>query len=347
MGTLQANPLVLLVTDFRGLIPQRIWDCEGYDLEKIKEVLEGAGAEVCIVGAHELDILAICNREMVAALYASSQKPRYKQYLQDIVANLLSCGVLLFPAFEHMLAHQDKAFQAVKLSTTDIRTPRSYVFGNRRQAYEFLQTATFPLVGKSVDGFGSWGVRLINNLRGGRKFVDRHMVHRALHKGRSLPVRVFQRIVRPAPVLGILLFQELIPGLQGDWKILIWGDTACGLYRENRSHDFRASGGGRFQFIDVPVCVLDFAREALDKLDLPWASFDIAYDGTQCCLLEYQGIHFGLTTAEKGLFYYVRDSHGLWQKRTGRIQIETEMAKIVAASLRKRGWLTGTPDVTE
>lgn len=340
MESIQEKPLVLLITDFRGLIPQRIRDWDGYDLEKIKEVLEMAGADVRIVGAHELDLREVQSRGKVAALYASSQKPRYKQYLQDIVANLRSCGVLLFPAFEHMLAHEDKAFQAIRLSTTDIRTPRSCVFGNKQQAYEFLRTATFPLVGKSVDGFASRGVRLIRSVHEGRKFVNGRMIHSISLKGSPVLLRAFQRIVKPAPVLGILLFQELVPGLQGDWKILIWGDTACGLYRENRSHDFRASGSGRFQFIDVPVCVLDFARGALDKLDLPWASFDIAYDGTQCYLLEYQGIHFGLTTAEKGLFYYVRDSHGVWEKRMGRIHVETEMATIIADALRRGGWLT-------
>lgn len=328
-----------MITDFRGLIPQRIRDWDGYDLETIKQFLERAGTEVRIIGAHELDLSAIRDREKVAALYASSQAPRYKQYLQDIVANLHFGGILVIPAFQHMLAHEDKAFQAMKLAATDITAPRSYVFGDKRHAYEFLRTATFPLVGKSVDGYGSRGVCLLPDIRAGKKFVDRHMYHSVFRKGRPCWLRIFQRLVKPAPSVGILLFQDLVPNIEGDWKILIWGDTACGLYRTPRPKDFRASGSGRFSFIDVPVAVLDFAREALDKLDLPWASLDIGYDGTRCHLLEYQAMHFGLTTAEKGLFYYVRDCDGIWEKRAGRIQIETEMARIVVDILRRAMWL--------
>ncbi len=341
MKSVQEKPLVLLITDFQGLIPQRIDPCNGYDLERIKEVLERAGADVHVVGAHQLDFRAVRDQEHVAALYTSSQQPRYRQYLQDIVATLHFSGVHLFPAFVHMLAHEDKAVQAFRLRMTDIKVPHSVVFGNRQQAYEYLHTAAFPLVGKSVEGFASRGVRLIRSIDEGRRFVDKHMVDRVLRKGRSFPSRVIQRIVKPRPVLGILMFQELIPGLTGDWKILIWGDTACGLYRENRPADFRASGSGRFSFSDVPVPVLDFARETLDALDLPWASLDIGYDGRECYLFEYQAIHFGLTTADKGLFYYVRGSDGVWKKRDGRIQIETKMATIMAEYLHKCGWLPG------
>jgi len=339
MESLEKCPLVLLITDYQGLIPQRITAYEGYDLGQITRLIEDAGGEVRILGAHELDFPSISKRRHMAAVYASSQKPRYRRYLQDIVANLHFSNVLLFPGFVHMLAHEDKGFQAMRLAISDIKTPRTVVFGNKQQAYEFLRKAAFPLVGKAPDGYGSRGVRLIRNVRQGRAFVDRHMVDRSLLKDRSFPVRAIQRVFKPRPVLGLLLFQELLPSLAGDWKILIWGDTACGLCRENRSRDFRASGSGKHAFIDVPAQILDFARTVTEKLDLPWASLDIAYDGKCCNLLEYQGIHFGLTTAEKGLFYYVRNAHGIWEKRLGRIQVETEMAKIIVRSLRQREWL--------
>ena len=330
---------VLFITDFQGLIPQRIQAWDGYDLDRIKALLEAAGAEVRIVGAHELDFRVLEDEKPVAALYASSQAPRYKQYLQDIVAHLHFAGVLLFPSLAHMLAHEDKAFQAMTLAATDINAPRSYIFGNTRQAYAFLESASFPLVGKSAHGYGSQGVRLLDNARAARQFVDEQMVHRALKKGRPLALRILQRIVRPKPVLGLLLFQELIPNLQGDWKILIWGDTACGLYRRNRPGDFRASGSGSFAFAEIPTPVLDFARDVLEKLDLPWASLDIGYDGHTCHLFEYQGIHFGLRTAEMGQFYYTRDAQGTWTKQTGRIQIEAEMARIMIDALTQHGVL--------
>jgi hypothetical protein len=331
--------LVLLVTDFRGLIPQRIMAWDGYDLDLLKIGLESSGLEVRVVGAHQLDLALLPKWQHVAAIYASSQEPRYKQYLQDIMANLHFSGVRLIPGLDFLMAHEDKVFQALRLANAGLSSPRSFAFGNKEQAYEFLQSARFPLVGKSADGFGSKGVCLVRNLGEARRFVDRQMFHRALRKGRPLYFRIWQRIFRPRPSLGILLFQELVPGLLGDWKILIWGDTACGLYRENRKNDFRASGSGRVAFIEVPTQVLDFARQVLSTLGMPWGSLDIGFDGTRCHLLEYQAIHFGLTTAEKGIFYYVRDAAGVWEKRLGRVQVENEMAGEIVASLRSCGWL--------
>lgn len=40
------QPLFLLVTDYRGLIPQRIMACHGYDLDRIQKVIENAGVQL-------------------------------------------------------------------------------------------------------------------------------------------------------------------------------------------------------------------------------------------------------------------------------------------------------------
>ncbi|MHB8111273.1 MAG: ATP-grasp domain-containing protein [Syntrophorhabdaceae bacterium] len=333
------KPQVLLITDFRGLIPQRIMHWDGYDLDILKKTLEQGGVEAKILGAHAVSFRENPTENRAAAIYASSQMPIYKQYLQDIIANLHFSGVRLYPGFDHMLAHEDKAFQAFRLQRTDIAAPRSSVFGDKMHAYEFLTKASYPLVGKTASGYASRGVQLIRDEAEGKAFVNRNMKHRVLQKGRNKLTRVWQRVFPPHPVLGLVIFQEYVPNLKGDWKVLIWGDNACGLHRENRPHDFRASGSGRITFVDVPTDVLDFAYRALEKLELPWGSFDIAYTDGQCLLLEYQAIHFGLTTAERGVHYYVRNAPGQWQKHIGKIQVETEMANIVLQDLTRKGLL--------
>jgi hypothetical protein len=79
---------------------------------------------------------------------------------------------------------------------------------------------------------------------------------------------------------------------------------------------------------------LEFAHFCLKELSLPFGSFDIAFDGKKCTLLEYQAVHFGLTTAEKGRFYYKRAPAGEWTKIAGRIDIEKEIADAITASLK-------------
>lgn len=66
---------VLLITDFRGLIPQRIMNWDGYDLGILQDVLEQGGAEVRILGAHTVSHNEFRDDRRRAAIYTSSQAP--------------------------------------------------------------------------------------------------------------------------------------------------------------------------------------------------------------------------------------------------------------------------------
>jgi glutathione synthase/RimK-type ligase-like ATP-grasp enzyme len=312
------------------------WD--GYDLGIIQKALEKAGIRVKVFGAHELRFGQLCQEEKIAAIYASSQEPLYKQYLQNIVINLYFAGVRLYPEFEHMIAHEDKSFQAIRLSSISSK-PSSFVFGDKLQAVKFAENVTFPVVGKTPNGYGSKGVCLLENKQEAIRFINRNMIHRSYKKGRPLLMRAFQRLIKPSPSLGLLVFQEFIPNLLGDWKILIWGNVACGAFRENRPKDFRASGSGRIHYIDIPDSVLECAYQLCIKLRLNWASFDIGFDGSQCYLFEYQGIHFGTTVAEKSSFYY-RRLNNRWEKQAGQIQIEEEVGRIIIQDFIQKKWIT-------
>jgi glutathione synthase/RimK-type ligase-like ATP-grasp enzyme len=327
-------PLVLLLTDFQGLIPQRIYHFEGLDLEELRAGLAAHGLSSRVLGLEDPDLLKIAaDHKPVAAVYATSQLPEYKRYVEAVVSNLDGLGVALFPALEHLLAHEDKLYQGLRLRRTDVTAPRSYPFGYLGHAYDFLAKATYPLVFKTPRGFGSSGVALVHSEAEGRKLARDHLPEKIYAGGRNIVRRAFER-VRPRRGLGRILFQEFVPNCEGDWKILIWDDTACGLYRRNRPDDFRASGSGLIDFREVPSSVLDFAHAAMHALALPWGSFDILVQptpqGDKLWLAEYQAIHFGLTTALKGKMFYERQPDGTWRHRTGRIAVERAMTDAIA-----------------
>ncbi len=336
-----AAPLLLLLTDYRGLIPQRIMAWDGLDLDVIRKLTQSSGVQVLPVGAHEFDFQLLQGRSRVGVLYASSQEPRYKQYLQGIVAELAEGGAVLYPGLAHLLAHEDKAYQAHRIRRLGLEAPRSWVFGSREHAVAFLKTATYPMVGKTADGWGSTGVRLLQNEREAERFVQRQMVHRSFDKGRPRWKRALQRVVKPARSLGLVILQELVVGLEGDWKILIWGDAACGMFRCNRAKDFRASGGGKLKEIEIPRGVLDFAYRTREALGLPWASFDIGFRDGRCYLLEYQAIHFGLSIRERARSYYVKGQDG-WREVQGKLPLEEKVAELILSDFAARGWLDGT-----
>jgi hypothetical protein len=103
------------------------------------------------------------------------------------------------------------------------------------------------------------------------------------------------------------IVQEFIPGLKNDWKVLIYGPKYYVLKRMNRRKDFRASGSGFFQFSkDLPEGLLDHARLIFETLNIPNLSFDIATDGKQFYILEFQGVYFGNTTLVKSEWYFLK-----------------------------------------
>ena len=73
------------------------------------------------------------------------------------------------------------------------------------------------------------------------------------------------------PLSTSLIIQTFIPGLQGDYKVLFFGDKYYMMYRKNREHDFRASGSGNF--FPVPENdhegLLNFARRVSKEIRLP------------------------------------------------------------------------------
>ena len=314
-------PVVLFLTDYRGIIPQRIHEQQGLDLHILGRELSGLGYDTAMAGYHEDPLSLVDPGRPTAAIYATSQWAEYASFIRAHLSNMAAHGVTLLPSFEHALAHEDKIYQA----------PNSWAFGYLSHVERFLRTAPMPLVWKTPRGFGSRGVRLVRTRQEALSLAKRVLAERVLRTERGLLRRVKER-VRWERGIGRVLFQEFVPHCEYDWKVLTWGDVACGLKRRNRANDFRASGSGLFEFAEVPTDVLDFAYGAQLQLGLPWGSFDVLVQqkGGTLWLADYQGVHFGLTTALKAKFHYRRDDNGGWVRREGSVPVEAAMAAAVA-----------------
>ncbi|MBI4818513.1 MAG: hypothetical protein HY791_19760 [Deltaproteobacteria bacterium] len=327
---------VLILTDFKGQVPQRIGANEGLDLRELEGSLNGHGLEAVSVGLHDPRLFELATARPSAAVYATSQRPEYSAFIRSILSALERQGVVLLPSFEHMLAHEDKVYQAVRLGRSKIPVPRTRVFGFSGHLDRYLADADFPIVLKTATGWGASGVSLARTPSEARRAARRILTDPASFPGRGLVRRALDRALRRHTV-GRLVAQELIVS-EGDWKVLLWDDVACGLYRRNRRRDFRASGGGRLEFLPVPATILDFAFEAAKELDLPFASLDIIVDRRPSperpLLLEYQGVHFGLTTALKARFHYRRE-FDRWIEIGGPVNVERAMADAVARRLSR------------
>jgi hypothetical protein len=105
-----------------------------------------------------------------------------------------------------------------------------------------------------------------------------------------------------------MVVQEYIPGLQNDWKVLVFGDKYYPLLRQTRKNDFRASGSGLLSFPkELPDGMLDTIQTIVEYFNVPQLSADIGYDGNRFYIFELQFIYFGTYTIEHSQFYFMNE----------------------------------------
>ena len=190
----------------------------------------------------------------------------------------------------------------------------------------------YPLVIKASAGAGSGGVALAYNerelLKYSKKYSKRIYFDYYANLWRISLIQKLKntyRTLKKQPLViyrkkeGKFIVQTFITNLKGDYKVLVFGNQYYVLQRMNRVGDFRASGSGRFSFpgfSEETQKILDFAKMAHDEMQQPMLSLDIAYDGKECHMIEFQAVHFGPYTLEKSSYYYEYKNLGWSQKKS-------------------------------
>ncbi|TGC10611.1 ATP-grasp domain-containing protein [Methanolobus halotolerans] len=300
---------LLFLTNYENIIPQRITDKESIDINIIRNELEKQNIESDVKTYEALNKEPHIVNDFNFVFYASSQKPKYKEFILDHLINIQSQGIMLIPGIEHFIAHENKSFQTIFLNNRNFNCVNSRVISNYEEGIRYLNEKKLPLVVKTSDGWGSKGVKLIKSRIKFKLFLFQNLKER-YHGTKGL---------------GKIVVQEYIQNLEGDWKILIFGNKIAGLYRLNRKNDFRASGSGKFQFKEVPENILNFASEVKEELKVPCCSLDVFETKEGPVLGEFQTLHFGLTTALKCNFHYELKNR-IYNKINGPINVDKEIA---------------------
>jgi len=125
------------------------------------------------------------------------------------------------------------------------------------------------------------------------------------------------------------LIQNFVEGMDGDYKVVVYGQKYYVLSRKNRKNDFRASGSGIFEWSEEPVDGLfDFSKSVLESLDTPYISLDVGYLDSAFYLIEFQCLHFGNYTLEGSSFYFTKSDTG-WDRVVEESILEREFARAV------------------
>jgi hypothetical protein len=243
----------------------------------------------------------------------SSQKPYHKKYVDDLIEILSIKNNILIPSKNILRCHENKGYQEFYKEILGIDSLKGYYFNNDTVDYNYIvRNYTYPLVLKKIDGSGSRGVKLINTEAELQKNIDsfkvsthiRFMIFLRENFYKLLCINFSEIKLNYYKDYSNFVIQEFIPNLRFDFKVLIFLDKYYALKRNINKNDFRASGSGSFEFIEIEDSLLDYSKYIFDKFNEPFMSLDICVDNSKYYLIEYQGIHFGQYTQIHAKGYY-------------------------------------------
>lgn len=325
---------IYLITNYNNIMPQKLHETVGLDIVKLQKLFFQSGFFTdCII----INIDDFTNNILMKSVnvnndyfyFCSSQIDDYKEAIKDIAYETENNGGILCPNLSAYFSHENKFYQELMKNRLNIKTPSSILLTTSNSTLKY-KDIKLPIVAKASSGFGSLGVKLIksndklvsitNSLM--NKYIYQSLDFSSILKN-LIKSKIKYKNLYPNS-FGRVIYQELIPDLSFDWKVLVFGSKVYALKRYTRDNDFRASGSGKFDYNEIADDeLIKFAVETRKKLNLPFVSLDIADNGgKEYSIIEYQGVHFGLATVINAINEYVYDIDVEVNKSNTQVDIE-------------------------
>jgi len=347
---------IIMLVDYRGAFWSSTRNVDALcslDVPRLRDALTDLGHGVEVLEFADLD-LARPDLRGKYVIYTSSEDKdaHYKRYIEAKVIGLGMVGARPIPDPRLLLAHHDKVMmESVRRARLGNAAgqPVSRTFGTLEEFRRRLdEWPSRPAVLKPAQGAGSRGVTLISGRKASLRAARRLMRSSGLWETALELVRRVRRrnyVPRSLHRRGVVI-QQFLPGLQGDYKVLRYGERFYALGRANRPDDFRASGSGRLDYApgekaDV-VPLLDAAKAWSDALGSPYCSLDIAFDPTadvEPNLIEFQCVAFGPATAENSTGFFLHGADG-WTRVEETCDLERVFAQATSSYIEAH-WAAG------
>lgn len=271
-------------------------------------------------------------------IYTSSEDTGYyyKSYIEDIVYYLELVGAKVIPPFKYLKANNNKVFMELvrqSFNSDLLKNTSSQVFGTLDEMFAYTESFKYPLVIKQAAGAMSEGVDKANNeteliIKVKKIARTRQWFKELWETGRSLK---YQGYKKQSKYRNKFIIQNLIEKLNGDFKVLIFGDKYYVLQRGVKHGDFRASGSGIRNYVKtIPEGLLNYAKHCKNVLNVPVVSIDVGYNGKSFFLIEYQCLFFGSFTLTFSEFYWSLSENSTFQLVEERSILEAEFARSIA-----------------
>lgn len=226
-------------------------------------------------------------------------------FAKGVLFALEQAGKKVFPEFNSGWHFDDKVGQKYLLEAIDAPLVQTWVFYEKKDAFDWIEKTSFPKVFKLRGGAGSANVKLIRSKSQAKSLINkafgggfpaydkwndlkeqylRFTQGRLLWKNAAKSVRrvfVSTRFARTVGnQKGYVYFQEFIPNNDSDIRVITIGDKAFAIKRMTRPNDFRASGGGVIKFEKdlIDERCIKIAFETSEKMKAVCVAYDFVFD---------------------------------------------------------------------
>ena len=335
---------ILLIVDSEGMYRQKNDQYESIDINMFVNELVNLGYKVDITNYFDV-YNHVDNIKGQTIVYTSSQRLNYKKYIEDIIYELSKNNDVI-PSYNSLIGHENKGYQEIQRKILNIDQLKSYVISDIKEIDKV--ELNYPIVIKRPSSCSGSGVYLAHDRLELNKIINKHFLGKDLNYYVLVFKKILKRIIRKKTYawtsnkikdyhFSWFILEEYIPDLDGDFKILVYGDKFYALKRNAKKGDFRASGSGLHDFaFRVPNEVLDFAKNSFEMMDIPFAGFDIAIDkNNKCYMIEFQSIHIGPITLMHSDKYFT-NNNGKWQVHNEKSILEEEYARAIDLYIRRK-----------
>lgn len=206
-------------------------------------------------------------------------KQMYDERLRIIAYDM---GKIIFPSYEECWLWESKRRMCYWLEERDIPHAKTWIFYDRTEAINFVESCKLPIVFKSDMGSGASGVIIFRD----RKKLKRH-INLVFRKGFT----TYRRSPNDKE-WGFVILQEYLGDVR-EWRIIRIGDSYFG-YEKMKADDFH-SGSHIWSYSQPPLMLLDVIRDISERNNFLNMDFDIFLTpGGKYFINELQTL-FGLT----------------------------------------------------
>ena len=339
---------IVILTDYKGYFGSKYTAIpynSGMDQDLLEKYFSDYGFQVQYIAFSDIEFREMDFKDQYV-LYTSSEDIgyHYKDYIEDVVLGLSLQGARVIPEYKYLRANNNKVFMEILrdlLDGEEGRYIKTHHFGTIEELKEKIDTFQFPVVIKSATGAMSRGVFLAEKENQLIKIATKISRTRYIFKelwdlGRSIKHKGYKKESKNRKKF---IVQNFVPGLDNDWKILIFGDRYYIFQRPNRENDFRASGSGHDIYLygneaNPPEGIFDFAKTIFDKLEVPMLSIDIGYSDNKFFMMEFQLIYFGTVGHSRSNCYY-QYQNGDWVENNEMLDLEKVFAESIVKYIER------------